>query len=174
MAGKGSNHRVIKLGPIVQILSPSKTAALPAFQAISGADNTGSFSGKGKLACWKSFQEADEDVITELRRIRTNENPTAETEPAIEKFVYQLYFPKTIITEVKELRWWLFRKKQAQSERLLPMHGTIHRVHYQLIVWNNDRVPNPQLPPQNYGWERMGDKWLPVLNKLLPAPKEII
>ena len=169
---------MIKLRPIVQVLSQAKTAALPAFHAISGADNTGSFSGKGKLACWKSFQEADEDVITELRRIRTNENPTAETEPAIEKLVYQLYLPKTIITEVKELRWWLFRKKQAQSERLPPtqteLHETIHRAHYQLMVWNNDRVPNPQLPPQNYGWERMGDKWLPVLTKLPPAPKEII
>jgi len=41
---------VIKLGPILQALGQAKTAALPAFHTISGADNTGSFSGKGKLA----------------------------------------------------------------------------------------------------------------------------
>ena len=35
--------------PIFQSLGAAKAAALPAFHALSGADNTGSFSGKGKL-----------------------------------------------------------------------------------------------------------------------------
>ena len=83
VTGKGSNHRVIKLRPTVQ----GKTAALPAFHAISGADNTGSFSGKGKLAWWKIFQDADEGVITKLERLGVNEHPTAETETATEKLV---------------------------------------------------------------------------------------
>ena len=178
VTGKGSNHQVIKLRPIVQTLGQAKTVALPTFHAFSGADNTGSFSGKGKLAWWKIFQEADEDVLTELGRLGVNENPTAKTETAIDKLVCQLYLPKTTITEVKERRWWLFRKKQAQSERLLPtqaaLHETILRVHYQLMVWNNDRARNPQLPPpQNYGWKRKGEKWLPVLTKLPPAPEAI-
>ena len=171
VTGKGSNHRVIKLRPIVQALGQAKTAALPAFHAISGADNTGSFSGKGKLVWWRIFQEAEEDVITELGRRGVNENPTAETETAIEKLVCQLYFPKTTITEVKELRWWLFRKKQAQSEGLPPtqaaLHETILRAHYQLIVWNNDRVPNPQVPPPPKtmaGKERETNGYLCLLN----------
>ena len=118
-----SNHWVIKLGPILQALGQAKTAALPAFHTISGADNTGSFSGKGKLAWWKIFQEADEDVITKLGRLGVNENPTAETKTAIEKLVCQLYLPKTSITEVKELRWWLFRKKKNKhSQRGFPLH----------------------------------------------------
>ena len=86
------------LRPTVQ----GKTAALPAFHAISGADNTGSFSGKGKLAWWKILQEADEDVITKLERLGMNKNPAAETETAIEKLVCQFYLPNTTITEVKE------------------------------------------------------------------------
>ena len=147
VTGKGSNHRVIKLRPTVQ----GKTAALPAFHAISGADNTSSFSGKGKFAWWMILQEADEDVITKLETLTVNESPTAETETAIEKLVCQFYLPKTTITEVKELRWWLFRKKQAQSERLPStqdaLHVTILRALYQLMVWNNDRILNPQLPP---------------------------
>ena len=32
---------------------------------------------------------------------------------AIERFVCQLYLPKTTFTKVKDLRWLLFRKKQA-------------------------------------------------------------
>ena len=50
VTGMGQN-RVIKLEPIVQALARAKTAALPAFPAISRADNTGSFSGNGKLTC---------------------------------------------------------------------------------------------------------------------------
>ena len=179
VTGMGQNHRLIKLGPIVQALGRAKTAALPAFHAISGADNTGSFSGKGKLTCWKIFQDADEDIITELGRLGTTVTPTAETMAAIEKFVCQLYLPKTTFTKVKELRWWLFRKKQAQSERLPPTQAALHeailRAHYQVMVWNNDRVPNPELPsPENYGWERNEDEWLPVMTQLPPAPKAII
>ena len=92
ITGKGSNHRVIKLRPTVQ----GKTAALPAFHAISGADNTGIFSGKGKLAWWKILQEVDDDVITKLETLGVNENPTTEAQTAIENLVCQLYLLKTI------------------------------------------------------------------------------
>ena len=61
-----------------------------AHYAISGADITGSFLGKGKLAGWKTFQKADEDIINQLVRLGETETPTAETKAAIEKFVCQL------------------------------------------------------------------------------------
>jgi len=97
-------------------------------------------AGKGKLACWKIFKEANEDIITKQGTLGLTETPTADTEAAIEKFVCQLYFPKTTMTEViRELRWWLLRKKQAQSERLLPTQAALHeallRAHYQEMVW---------------------------------------
>lgn len=65
--------------------------------------------------------------------------------------------------EVKELRWWLFRKKLAQSERLPPTSAALNKAilpaHYQAMVWNNDRVASPHLlSPQSYGWERKGDE----------------
>ena len=43
VTGKGQNHREIKLQPVVRALGPTKTAALPAFHALTGADKTGSF-----------------------------------------------------------------------------------------------------------------------------------
>lgn len=165
--------------PIFQALGATKAAALPAFHALSGADNTGSFSGKGKLACWKAFSTADEDVITALTNLGTTERPNDDTMMGIEKFVCHLYQPKTSISEVKELRWSLFKKKQAQSERLPPTQGALHeailRAHYQTMVWNHDKVPNPNLPsPENYGWKKDDDQWLPVMTKKPPAPKAII
>jgi len=42
-------------------------------------------------------------------------------------------------------------------------------------VWNNDIVANPDIPsPQNYGWEKHDNRWLPVMTKLPPAPEAII
>ena len=49
--GTDQRRRRISLMAIFQSLRAAKAAALPAFNALSGADNTGSFSGKGKLAC---------------------------------------------------------------------------------------------------------------------------
>ena len=46
VTGTGSSRRVINLKSIADALGPTKTAALPAFHALTGADVTGSFSGK--------------------------------------------------------------------------------------------------------------------------------
>ena len=118
-------------------------------------------------------------MITELGNLGETVTPTTEIIDAIEKFVCQLYLPKTTFTKVKDLRWWLFRKKQAQSERLPPTLAALHErilcAHYQVMVWNNDRVPNPDLPPPDtYGWKRKEDEWQPVITQLSPALEAII
>ena len=145
--GTGQRHRVIKLQPIVHSLGTQKIAALPALHALSGADNTGSFAGKGKATWWKGFQEASQDIITALGNHGAREPPSAETMAAIEKLICNLYVPKTTITTVKDLRWWLFKKKQAQSEKLArtkaALDQTVMRANYQAMVWNNDIVPLP-------------------------------
>ena len=179
ITGTGQNHRVIKLRPIVQSLGSAKNAALPALHAMSGADNTGSFAGKGKATRWKVFQEADQELITALTNLGTTEHPSADTMTAVERLICQLYVRNTLISTVKDLRWWLFRKKQAQSERLPPtqaaLRETIMRAHYQVMVWNSDTVPAPYLlSPQNYGWRLDGDQWLPVMTTLPPAPEAVI
>ena len=98
---------------IFQSLVAAKAAPLPAFDALSAADNTGSFSGKGKLACWKVFSRAEEYVITALANLGTTEHPHEDTIKGVEKFVCHLYQPNTSICRVNELRWSLFKKKQA-------------------------------------------------------------
>ena len=81
---------------------------------------------------------------------------------------------------MNELRWsFFFKKKQEQSERLHPTQGAsreaIVRAHYQTMVWNNDKVPNPNiLSPENYGWKKDSDGWLPVMTTTPLAPEAII
>jgi len=125
VTGKGHSRRAIKLQPIVQALGEARKAALPAFHALSGADNTGCFAGHAKPLCWKAFLNVDEDVVEEMARLATAPTPSDKTMKAIEKFVCKLYVPNTSYSTVKDLRWWLFRKKQAQSERLPPTQGAL-------------------------------------------------
>jgi hypothetical protein len=95
--------------------------------------------------------------------------------------VCQFFLPKTDISTVTELRWWLFKKKQAQSFRLPPTFAALYqeilRSHYQLLVWNNDDVSNPALPsPSDFGWKWEEDEksWTPVMTTLPPAPNAIV
>ena len=58
----------------------------------------------------------------------------------------------------------MFRKNQAQSDRLPPTQSTLYEAilctHYQeMLVWNIDRVCCPSLPqPDDIRWEKEGDK----------------
>ncbi|PFX28580.1 hypothetical protein AWC38_SpisGene6717 [Stylophora pistillata] len=164
VTGRGHRRRKILLSPIVCALGPDRTAVLPGFHAWSGADVTESFADKGKLTCWNTFIEADEDSVKALADLGTASHPTSSTLAATEKLVCQLYQPRMHISKVEDLRWLLFRKKQAQSERLTPTQASLKeailRAHYRTMTWNNDKVPNSGLPsPETYGWriEKDGD-----------------
>ena len=170
---------MINLKHVVQALGSTKVAALPGLHALSGADITGSFAGKGKATWWKIFMKANEEKISALANLGTRGQPSAVTLNGIDKVVCQVYVPNTIIDNVKELRWWLFRKKQGQSENLPPtpeaLRQAINRANYQALAWNLDTVPEQQLPsPETFGWKLEDDKWVPVMTSLPPAPEAII
>ena len=104
----------------MQALGSTKVVALTGLHALSGADITGSFAGKGKATWWKVFKEADGETITALANLGKRTQPTADILSDIKKLVCQVYVPNTTINSVKELTWWLFRKKQAQSQTSPP------------------------------------------------------
>lgn len=141
--GIGQRHQVINWKPIVQALGSTKVAAWPGLHALSGADITVSFAGKGKATWRKVFREADEETITALASLGKRAQPTA-TFSGIEKLVCQEYVPNTTVNNDRELRYWLLRKKQAQSETLPltqeALSQAIKRANYQAFVWNLDTV----------------------------------
>ena len=66
VTGKGSNRREIRLEPIVEALGQARTAALPAFHALSGAGNNGSFARHAKPLCWQAFLNIEEELSEKL------------------------------------------------------------------------------------------------------------
>ena len=93
---------------------------------------------------------------------------------AREVYVCKLYQPDTDIVRLTELRWWMFRRKQAESQKLQPSRAAflegVKRAHYQCIIWKSAPDPNPDIPmPDKYAWKRVCDKYIPVMTTLSPA-----
>ena len=181
VTGVKEKRRVIPLAPIYNTLGEKKAACLPGFHALSGADVTGRFAGKGKRTFWKILKELDSDdvKVDALAQLGVAERPSEAIIDAIEAFICQLYLPHTELTNVADVRWWLFKKKQAQSEGLPPTKAAllpaIMRAHYQAMIWYNDIIPNPELPrPEHHGWDLVDNKFKPVTTSFPPAPDAII
>ena len=85
--GAGRHQRILQLGPIFHAIGPIKIAALPGVRAFSGADVTGSFAGKGKGKCWKTFIEAEEDVMLSLTELGKSNEIDKSIYDGLEKFV---------------------------------------------------------------------------------------
>ena len=97
------------------------------------------------------------------------------------KFVCLRYCPKGVhITSIPDLRWHLFCKQLAESNKLPPTLGAleehIKRVRLQSRVWFQATVMQQQpFEPLNFGYYKDTDsQMLPVTTKVLPAPQAII
>jgi len=59
-----------------------------------------------------------------------------------ELFVCQLYKLSIFVTDIGELRWRLFTKKELEAQKLAPTRGVLHeaiaREHYQVMVWHHE------------------------------------
>ena len=90
----------------------------------------------------------------------------------------QLYEPGSTVVDVGDLRQKLFTKKQMEVPKLLQTWGNLHeaitRAHYQAMMWHQDNIPHPQLPPATmYGWKEEGNGLVPVPTRDPQAPATV-
>ncbi|KAK5929154.1 hypothetical protein CgunFtcFv8_010410 [Champsocephalus gunnari] len=92
-------------------------------------------------------------------------------------FVCAAYSPKGInIKTIPELRWHLFCKHRAESDKLPPTLGALKqhilRVHVQTRVWAQAAIAlqDPQLDPLHNGYFRDSDGMKPTTTEVL-SPK---
>lgn len=179
ITGTGSIKRSISLNAIYKCLGSAITNALPGFHAFSGCDQTGRFAGKGKLLFWKALMNANEETLETFNNLGVTETLSEETVQVLEKFVCKAYAPNMNVENLRQLRWKLFSKRQAEAEKLPPTLATLRqailRAHYQSMIWQRDIEPNPVIPsPENYGWKREGDRYAPISSELPAAPEAVV
>ena len=123
-----------------------------------------SVAGKGKYAFWKAFQDSIEGYphcSNEAGNYSLPMGSMMTQLPSIEQFICTVYQRQTKIVSVKKLRWWLSKKKQAESERLPPSRDAPRQAivglhaHHQAMSWNHDTVSQPVIPsPEYYRWKQ--------------------
>ena len=77
------------------------------FHALSGADVTGSMSGKGKISCRQAFTNAGYAIQEAFCNLGSVPLESTVTD-ALERYICKLYQPDTAIVRLTELRWWMF------------------------------------------------------------------
>lgn len=173
---------VMRIEPIWKAIGAERAKALPAFHAFTGADNTGRFSHIGKGTWLQFYMKASRDVISSLQMLSTEAEVTETMLITLASFVCAAYSPKGIyIKTISELRWHLFCKHMAESDKLPPTLGALKqhvlRVHIQARVWGQASIAlqDPQLDPLQNGYHKKSDGQLtPTMTDVLPAPKAII
>ena len=123
-AGRGDNKRDLDIGQAYEMLGSEKCQTLLGFHAFTGCDETGKFNGHSKTSCWNTFMSSSKQVLS------------AFTNLELMCFVldlYQTYRPADIDTLAK-LKWYMFSKKQLESEKLPPTNSAfmyvVHRSHF--------------------------------------------
>ena len=152
---------------------------MPGFHAISWCHCTGSLAGKGKLSLWKPFANAPETTIPALTNLGSTETQSDEDINELERFICRVYQNNKKNNTLSDLRWMMFRTKQALSEKLppnrAPLLSTLKRANYQAMIWFNDIQARPVLPlPVGHGWIMQDNKLVPVMCDLPCAPDFII
>ena len=171
----------VEIGPIWNALGRDKAAALPAFNAFTGADTIGRFSGIGKTKWFQQYLAIDSDIIAGLMTLSEEGDLTQEGKDALANFVCMVYCPKGIhITSIPDLRWHLFCKNLAESGKLPPTIGAlvehIQRARVQIRVWSQATVMwQSFLDPLKHGYyQKSNGEILPTTTKVPPAPMAIV
>ena len=174
--------RVQQIEPLWIALGPDRAKALPGLHAFSGADNIGRFPRIGKPTWFKLFLEADDDVIAALCTLSDDADMSEDLLLTLAKFVCTAYCPKGIqLSSIPELRWHLFCKYMAESEKLPPTLGALKqhilRAHVQARVWGQAAAPQQDLlDPLENGYHRDSDdgQLQPTTTDVPPAPEAIV
>ncbi|KAK5930774.1 hypothetical protein CgunFtcFv8_026987 [Champsocephalus gunnari] len=135
----------------------------------------------GKATWLQIYLKADEDIINALQMLLDEAEVAEGMLSTLASFVCAAYSPKGInIKTIPELRWHLFCKHRAESDKLPPTLGALKqhilRVHVQTRVWAQAAIAlqDPQLDPLHNGYFRDSDGMKPTTTEVLPAPKAII
>ena len=170
-----------QIEPIWEVLGHRRAQALPGFHAFSGADITGRFARIGKQTWFKLFLDAGEDVLQALGKLGDEIDFSPDLQNTLAKFVCSAYCPKGInISHIPELRWHLFCKHMAESEKLPPTIGALKqhilRAHVQARVWDQASLYNQELlDPKKNGYCLDNDGHLkPTTTEFPPAPLAIV
>ena len=107
--------------PIARPLGRQTANALPALHSFSGPDAVGKCNQLGRTTWLKIVMKSGSDTFGALEHLLIVNKTSAQQLARLASFVCDAYCPKCIeINSIPELRWYLFCKHMAESNRLPP------------------------------------------------------
>ena len=111
---------------------------------------------------WTTLMNSLKKDLDAFQEIALPDDPNNSLLDALEHFVVRLYCQNKIpptVTNLSELRWYMFSKRQTESTSLQPTRESlcqkVLRSHYTTVVRRKSHIPHQNLPdPEDYGSKR--------------------
>ena len=99
--------------------------ALLGFHSFTGCDQTGRFYGYSKLTCWKVFTSSNVFIQNAFQCL--GDSLIVDVYNELEQYVLQISDSErpSALSNLAELRWYIFSKHQYESDKLPPTKMTL-------------------------------------------------
>ena len=136
----------------------------------------------GKTTWLQTYMKTNKDVISSLQKLSMADGVTETILTSLGSFVCAAFSPKGIyIKTIPELRWHLFCKHLAESDKLPPTLGALRqhvlRVHIQARIWGQASIAmqDQEVDLMQNGYHKDShDQMKPTMTDALPTPMAII
>ena len=116
---------------------------------VLGATRQEDFMG----TCWKVFMSSNVPMLNAFHCL--GDSLTVYVYNEMEQDFLQLYDSErpSAISNVAELRWYMFSKYPYESEKLastkMALDQKVLQTHYTTLTWKSTHIPSPILPDEN-------------------------
>jgi len=124
---------------------------------------SGRLASRSKDWCFKVFLKCDSKILDAFGALGQESDPSPEIYAQLERFVCLIYKTE-VLTEVKDLRWFLFSNRAAEGESVPPTTGSLQlhiwrAAHYIGMIWRRATESHPSLPsPAANAWELLAEE----------------
>ena len=94
---------------------------------------SGKLASRSKDWCFKVFLKCDSKILDALGALGSQSDPSPEIYAQLERFVCLIY-KSEVLTEVKDLRWFLFSNRAAEGESVPPTTGSLSYTYGELLA----------------------------------------
>ena len=105
-----SGSQKINIAEGYRDLGPKKSFLV--FHVFPGRDQTSRFNWKSKAACWKTFLDAKEDVLTAFTDLGVMGYLADLTVTSLDKCVVRLFCGSGNLSSLTDVRWSMYIKQQ--------------------------------------------------------------
>ncbi len=172
--GNEKEH-IVHINPLsIQI----PTNILLGFHALTGADCTSAFSGKGKAKPWRQVLKNIDRYQRGLQSLGKNHNLPPQAYDCV-KLVKDMYAGGECDININLLRYKIFCQKQCDSPSLPPTSDSLiqhlQRANYQTFIWKQSLKPQMVIPsPIQHGWTLKDNVLTPVYITIPPVPISVL